>query len=220
MEAYRELLKKNEAVVNRLASRVSRIELYIMVLVGILCKYYVMYVPGFTLGRMLALILAPLLLPSLIVDVFRINKPWVKYTVLTCSIVASGLLYAAFTFQLMLTLLFPTVVAALYYNKRVMLVTCAVSVVNIFFSHILSHYIMFAQILEPFKGIRNIIQFAALPRIAIYLCFAVVFRILSTGRPPIMPAFTRDTGKRSFRAQSTMTDKVARTMSVRRSAAI
>jgi hypothetical protein len=83
--------KKNEAAVNKLASRVSRIELYIMILIGILCKYYVMYVPGFTLGRMLTLILAPLLLPTLIVDVLRVEKPWVKYAVLTCSVIASGL---------------------------------------------------------------------------------------------------------------------------------
>jgi signal transduction histidine kinase len=211
MEAYRELLKKNEAVVNRLASRVSRIELYIMILVGVLCKYYVMYVPGFTLDRMLALILAPLLLPSLIVDVLHVEKPWVKYAGLTCSIIASGLLYAAFTFQLMLTLLFPTVVAALYYNKRVMIVTCAVSVVNIFVSHILSNYIMFAQILEPFKGIRNIIQFAALPRIAIYLCFAVVFWILSNRTSALMLSIYRVTQEKELlELQSALTDKVAR----------
>ena len=211
MEAYRELLKKNEAVVNRLASRVSRIELYIMILVGVLCKYYVMYVPGFTLDRMLALILGPLLLPTLIVDVLHIEKPWVKYVVLTCSISASGLLYAAFTFQLMLILIFPTVVAALYYNERVMIVICAESVINIFFSHILSHYIMFAQILEPFKGIRNIIQFAALPRIAIYLCFAIVFWILSNRTSALMLGVYRVTQEKELlELKNSMTDKVAR----------
>lgn len=211
MEAYRELLKKNEAAVNRLASRVSRIELYIMILIGILCKYYVMYVPGFTLGRMLTLILVPLLLPTLIVDVLRVKKPWVKYAVLTCSVIASGLCYAAFTFQLMLILLFPTVVAALYYNKRVMIIICAESVITIFFSHILSHYIMFAQILEPFKGIRNIIQFAALPRIFIYLCFAVVFWILSNRTSALMLGIHRVTQEKELlELESSMTDKVAR----------
>lgn len=211
MEAYRELLKKNEAAVNRLASRVSRIELYIMILIGILCEYYVMYVPGFTLGRMLTLILAPLLLPTLIVDVLRVKKPWVKYAVLTCSVIASGLCYAAFTFQLMLILLFPTVVAALYYSKRVMMIICAESVIIIFFSHILSHYIMFAQILEPFKGIRNIIQFAALPRIFIYLCFAVVFWILSNRTSALMLNIHRVTQEKELlELESSMTDKVAR----------
>lgn len=211
MEAYRELLKKNEAAVNRLASRVSRIELYIMILIGVLCKYYVMYVPGFTLDRMLVLILGPLLLPTLIVDVFKVSKPWVKYAVLTCSVVASGLCYAAFTFQLMLILIFPTVVAALYYNKRVMLVVCGESVVNIFFSHVLSQYVMFAQILEPFKGIRNIIQFAALPRIFIYLCFAVVFWILSTRTSALMLGVHKATQEKELlQLQSSLTDKVAR----------
>jgi signal transduction histidine kinase len=182
-----------------------------MILIGILCKYYVMYVPGFTLGRMLALILAPLLLPTLIVDVLHIEKPWVKYAVLTCSVIASGLCYAAFTFQLMLILIFPTVVAALYYNKRVMIVICAESVINIFFSHILSHYIMFAQILEPFKGIRNIIQFAALPRIAIYLCFAVVFWILSNRTSALMLSIHRVTQEKELlELRNSMTDKVAR----------
>lgn len=211
LEAYRELLKTNETAVNRLASRVSRIELYIMILIGILCKYYVMYVPGFTLDRMLTLILAPLLLPTLIVDVLHVEKPWVKYAVLTCSVIASGLSYAAFTFQLMLILLFPTVVAALYYRKRVMIITCAESVITIFFSHILSHYIMFAQILEPFKGIRNIIQFAALPRIFIYLCFAVVFWILSNRTSDLMLNIHRVTQEKELlELQSSMIDKVAR----------
>ncbi len=211
LEAYKELLNKNEMAVNRLASRVSRIELYIMILIGILCKYYVMYVPGFTLSRMLVLILAPLLLPTLIVDVLHIEKPWVKYAVLTCSVIASGLCYAAFTFQLMLILLFPTVTAALYYNKRVMIVICAESVITIFFSHILSHYIMFAQILEPFKGIRNIIQFAAMPRIFIYLCFAVVFWILSNRTSALMLNIHRVTQEKELlELQSSMTDKVAR----------
>lgn len=204
-------MKKNEAAVNRLASRVSRIELYIMILIGILCKYYVMYVPGFTLGRMLTLILVPLLLPTLVVDVLHITKPWVKYAVLSCSVIASGLCYAAFTFQLMLILIFPTVVAALYYSRWVMIVVCIESLFNIFFSHILSHYIMFAQILEPFKGIRNIIQFEAMPRIFIYLCFAVVFWVLSNRTSALMLSIHRVTQEKELlELQSSMTDKVAR----------
>jgi signal transduction histidine kinase len=111
----------------------------------------------------------------------------------------------------MLILLFPTVVAALYYNKRVMIVICAESVIAIFFSHILSNYIMFAQILEPFKGIRNIIQFAALPRIFIYLCFAVVFWILSNRTSDLMLNIHRVTQEKELlELQSAMTDKVAR----------
>ena len=46
LEAYKELLRANEAAVNKLASRVSRIELYIMILLCILCIYDIMYVPG------------------------------------------------------------------------------------------------------------------------------------------------------------------------------
>ena len=211
LDAYRELLRENEAAVNKLASRVSRIELYIMIILCILCIYRVMYVPGVTLERMLKLILVPLLLPSLLVDVFRINKPWVKYAVLTCSVIASGLCYAAFTFQLMLILLFPTVVAALYYDKRVMIVVCAESVINIFVSHILSHYLMFAQILEPFKGIPNIIRFGALPRIAIYLCFAVVFWILSTRTSALMLNIHRVTQEKELlELRNSITDKIAR----------
>ncbi len=211
LEAYRELLRANEAEVNKLASRVSRIELYIMILVCILCIYDVMYVPGVTLDRMLKLILVPLLLPTLIVDVLRVKRPWVKYAVLSCSVIASGLCYAAFTFQLMLILLFPTVVAALYYNKLVMIVICAESVVNIFVSHILSHYLMFAQILEPFKGIPNIIRFGALPRIAIYLCFAVVFWILSNRTSALMRNIHRVTQEKELlELRNSITDKVAR----------
>ncbi len=211
MEAYKELLRANEAAVNKLASRVSRIELYIMILLCVLCIYRVMYVPGVTLERMLRLILVPLLLPTLLVDVLKIRQWWVKYAVLTCSVIASGLCYAAFTFQLMLILLFPTVVAALYYNKRVMIVVCAESVVNIFVSHILSHYLMFAQILEPFKGIPNIIRFAALPRIAIYLCFAVVFFILSNRTSALMLNIHRVTQEKELlELRNSITDKVAR----------
>lgn len=211
MEAYKELLSANEAAVNKLASRVSRIELYIMTFICILCIYGIMYVPGVTLSRMLQLIFIPLMLPTLIVDVLRIKKPWVKYVVLSCSVIAAGLCYAAFTFQLMLILIFPTVVAALYYNKRVMIVICAESVVNIFLSHILSHYVMFAQILEPFKGIRNIIQFGALPRIAIYLCFAVVFWILSNRTSTLMLNIHRVTQEKELlELRNSMTDKVAR----------
>ncbi len=211
LEAYKELLRANEAAVNKLASRVSRIELYIMILLCILCIYDVMYVPGVTLGRMLKLITAPLLLPTLIVDVLHLNKGWVKYAVLTCSVIASGLCYAAFTFQLMLILLLPTVVAALYYNKLVMIVICAESVVNIFVSHILSHYLMFAKILEPFKGIPNIIRFGALPRIAIYLCFAVVFWILSNRTSTLMLNIHRVTQEKELlELRNSITDKVAR----------
>ena len=211
MEAYRELLRANEAEVNKLATRVSRIELYIMILICILCIYDVMYVPGVTLGRMLKLILAPLMLPTLLVDVLKLKKSWVKYVILTCNVIAAGLCYAAFTFQLMLILIFPTVVAALYYNKRVMIVVCAESVVNIYVSHILSHYLMFAQILEPFKGIRNIIQFAALPRMAIYLCFAVVFWILSNRTSALMRNIHSVTQEKElWELRNSITDKVAR----------
>jgi signal transduction histidine kinase len=70
---------------------------------------------------------------------------------------------------------------------------------------------MFAQILEPFKGIRNIIQFAALPRIFMYLCFAVVFWILSTRTSDLMRSIHLVTQEKELlKLQNSITDKVAR----------
>ena len=128
--------------------------------------------------KMNVLLIIPLLLPTILVDIFELKKAWIKYLILTCAVISTGICYTLLTFQTVLMFVIPTILASMYFRKKQLIVVIIESVFNILIAHLLSFYFLMEPWVEPFTGLKNIMIYGAVPRILQYLCCGSLFYIL------------------------------------------
>ncbi|WP_238900189.1 histidine kinase [Clostridium sp. YIM B02500] len=178
MNQFDELLWKNEIETNKTVSKAMRIVLYFCFAAGFLNLIHVFDAVQNVMVKMNALLIIPLLLPTILVDIFELKKPWIKYLILTCAVISTGICYTLLTFQTVLMFVIPTILASMYFRKKQLIVVIIESVFNILIAHLLSFYFLMEPWVEPFTGLKNIMLYGAVPRILQYLCCGSLFYIL------------------------------------------
>ena len=186
MNQFNELLWKNEIETNKTVSKAMRIVLYFYFIVGFLNLIHIFDAVQNVMIRMNVLLIIPLLLPTILVDILNIKKIWVKYIILTCAVISTGICYAILTFQTVLMFIIPTILASMYFRKKELMVVMAESVCNILIAHLFSSYFLMEPWLEPFIGLKNIMLYGAFPRVLQYLCCASLFYILCNRTSELM----------------------------------
>ncbi|WP_026885740.1 sensor histidine kinase [Clostridium beijerinckii] len=178
MNQFDELLWKNEIETNKTVSKAMRIVLYFCFAAGFLNLIHVFDAVQNVMVKMNALLIIPLLLPTILVDIFELKKPWIKYLILTCAVISTGICYTLLTFQTVLMFVIPTILASMYFRKKQLIVVIIESVFNILIAHLLSFNFLMEPWVEPFTGLKNIMLYGAVPRILQYLCCGSLFYIL------------------------------------------
>lgn len=186
MNQLDELLWKNEIETNKTVSKAMRIVLYFCFAAGILNLIHVFDVVQNVMIKMNVLLILPLLLPTILVDVFELKKGWIKYFILTCAVISTGICYTLLTFQAVLMFVIPTILASMYLRKKQLIVVIIESVCNILIAHLLSFYFLMEPWIEPFPGLKDIMLYGAVPRILQYLCSGSLFYILCNRTSKLM----------------------------------
>ncbi|MDF2588452.1 MAG: two-component sensor histidine kinase [Anaerocolumna sp.] len=173
-----EIYKKNEAETNEVVSKSILYFFEFIFIMGIFCWTGIFninndLVNGFVLASMV-----PLILPIILVNLMHMNKYWIKYLLITCVIVVTGISYIVFTFQTIMIFIVPTIIATFYLEKKVMYYTGIVSIFNILIAHLISSIHLFQPWIEPFHGWKAIMLYGALPRIMQYLFTAILLYML------------------------------------------
>lgn len=191
MEQFDELLWKNEIETNKTVSKSMRIVLYFYFIAGFLNLIHVFDAVQNVMIIMNVLLLIPLLLPTILVDILHIKKSWVKYIILTCAVIATGICYAILTFQTILMFIIPTILASMYFRKKQLIVVIVESVCNILIAHLSTCYFLMQPWVEPFTGMKNIMLYGAMPRVLQYLCCASLFYILCNRTSRLMLQYNK-----------------------------
>lgn len=186
MSQFDELLWKNEIQTNKTVSKAMRFVLYFYFIVGFLNLIHIFDAVQNVMIRMNVLLIIPLLLPTILVDIVHIKKTCVKYIILTCAVISTGVCYSMLTFQTVLMFIIPTILASMYFRKKELMVVMAESVCNILIAHLFSCYFLMEPWIEPFTGLKNIMLYGALPRVLQYLCCAGLFYILCNRTSKLM----------------------------------
>lgn len=174
-----EIYRKNEAETNEFVARAIRLILLFVLLFGILCWTRVFDIFDYMINGFILSSLVPLVLPTVLINLLHISQNWVKYVLILCVVLVSGIAYVFFTFQSVLIFLIPSILATFYMSKKAMAFTAAASVLVITASHLITGFYLFQPWIEPFKGIGPIMLYGALPRILQYLCCMILLYILS-----------------------------------------
>ena len=190
MDQYQEQLTRHELEINRSTSMICLYELAIVTVIEIMDRFRVFAVYSYAkqISWKLALV-AALILPFLLVRAFRCRERWVKYVIMSCSVIASGLCYVIFNVQAQLLLVFPTVLVTMYYNKSLSYYTCALSVVVLFVTYLLAGYLLLPKMIRNPFGYRYVMVDTAIPQAIYYICFAILVQLLNARTLDLMTQF-------------------------------
>ena len=109
MERFEDLLRKHEVKINQSTAMICLSELFIIAVIFALDVYGVFTVYSYATEVIWKIALAFLLcFPTILVKLLRAEGGWVKYAIMTCSVLASGLSYIIFNAQALLLFAFPT----------------------------------------------------------------------------------------------------------------
>lgn len=171
-----ELYNKNEAETNETVSRSILVLFGFVIIIGVFCWTGIFDVYNYMINGLILASSLPLVLPTIIVNIFHIDKPWVKYVIITCVVLVTGFSYVVFTFQTVIIFVIPSIIATFYLDLSLMKYTGVISIINIALSHLITCVHLFQPWIEPFSGTKSIMLYGAFPRAMQYLvCIALLF---------------------------------------------
>lgn len=169
------ILRKNEAEINENVAKGLLIVFSCVLLTVFLCWIGVFDVYVNMTVIILGVSIITLVIPSFLILKIHIYHKIMKYYIVAALAVMAGTFYALFTFQAVLVFAVPTIIAAFYLDKKLLYFSGVLTVGLLFVSHIITGFYMFQPWLEPFVGMKDIIQYGALPRCLQFCgCFLLI----------------------------------------------
>lgn len=171
-----EIYKKNESETNEVVSKSILVLFGFVLLIGVFCWIGVFDVYDYMINGFIIAATMPLLLPTIVVRLLHVDKPFVKYILITCVVLVTGVAYVVFTFQTVIIFVIPSIIATFYLDLKVMRYSGIISIINIALAHMFTCFHLFQPWIEPFGGMKPIMLYGALPRILQYLvCITLLY---------------------------------------------
>lgn len=170
------IMKKNEAEINESVAKGLVLVFVVILLVSICCWLGIFDIAFDMTIILLSVGLITLIIPAIMILKIHVYSDVMKYIVVTMTAIMAGATYVLFTFQAVMIFVVPTIVAALYMNKRVLCYSGVSSVIVIIMSHFITGFYLFQPWVEPFLEMEDIMRYGAISRCLQYLgYYALVF---------------------------------------------
>lgn len=172
------IFRKNESETNEIAAKAFLIMYGFILLIGLFGKAGIFDINPSMMVTLIIVLSVPLLLPAVLIYIFHVNMFWLKYMLIVSVSVAAGVSYYIFTFQVVILFVIPSVIASFYMNKKLLWFSAVTTCVAIVVSHAATGLYLFQPWIEPFIGMKSILQYGAVPRCMQYLlCFVFLMMI-------------------------------------------
>ncbi|MBR6222488.1 MAG: HD-GYP domain-containing protein [Lachnospiraceae bacterium] len=172
----KELLFKSKRVeANKIVSKAMRIILLLFLLIWIL-NAVGLYKMDITLTTLcFASCGFFMMVPTLLINVLDIQKEYVDYVVVLCTVLVVGILCTFLSSFMYAFLPFPLFIAAMYSNKRVVTFTAISSVIMTVIANILGYTLNFSPVeFIHFSCLQDVFLFSILPSTAILIAISVI----------------------------------------------
>lgn len=190
------ILRKNEAEINESVAKGLLIVFSCVLLTVLLCWVGIFDIRISMTIIILGVSIIALIIPSVLILKFRVYHMIMKYYIVAALAVMAGTAYVLFTFQAVIVFIVPTIIAAFYLDRKLLLFSGALTVVALFVSHIITGFYMSMPWLEPFEGILDIMRYGALPRCLQYFgCFLLILFMMERYKRLLLQLKTEDNSK-------------------------
>lgn len=177
MEAQNGILLENEKQANKLVAKVMRITFVIFTMVYILNVMKIFKVEPVVM--LIAYIGggALLLLPTLLINILKLESPVLKYVNVTGAAIFVMLLCITLTFHVVALYVYPIAIASLYFSKRLNISATIMTVLGISIGQILAFYLPTTTD-DNFVIFKKAILFGVIPRALVVVAVAAIFTML------------------------------------------
>lgn len=176
-EGNSNVLVKNEKQANKAVAKVMRITFVMFTLV------YFMNVAGIFIVDMKIMTIAYgmaavlLWLPTLLVNVLKLEQPFVKYVLTIIAVIFVTISAVTLTYHVVLLYIYAIAIASLYFSKRLNILVTVLSVVGVS----VGQWVAFALNTLPDKNLTStykLVVFGIVPRALILVALAAIFTML------------------------------------------
>lgn len=171
------VLMENEKQANKLVAKVMRITFAIFVLIYILdiVGLFTVELPIMTVAFAGGSIL--LLLPTLLVNVLKIDKGYVKFLNVIFSAGFVMLLATTLTYHVVVIYVYPIAIASLYFSKQLNILATGLTVIGVSVGQILA-FAMNTLPDDNFLTMKKVVIFGIIPRALVLIAVAAIFTML------------------------------------------
>lgn len=172
-----ELLKQNELGANRAAANVMRITaavflvVLILDIVGIFTVKVGTMVMAFIIGTVL------LFIPTLIVNVLKIEKGWVKYVIVLCSIMFTFILTIILAYHAVLLFVYPIAISSLYFSTKLNYFTTITTLVAVSIGQFLCYKLALVTD-DNLDTLKSVLLYGIAPRALVLISVSAIFIML------------------------------------------
>ena len=171
------ILIENEKQANRIVAKVMRITfavftfIYLLDVVGIFVVDIAVMTATYIGGSAL------LLLPTLLINVLKQEKRYIKYINVICAILFVLLITITLTYHVVVIYVYPIAIASLYFSKKLNIFATGLTVVGVSIGQILAFYL---DILtdKNFIQLYKMIVYGIIPRALVLIAVAAIFTML------------------------------------------
>lgn len=131
-------LKVNNVKINTIVAKSLRYTLYLLLIIWCLVFSNLINFDKTAISFCLASCGILLLIPTIFIDCFNIEKNYIMYMVIICTSLVSGVLSSFLSYYASAIILFPLLIASLYYNRVLVLFTTLINTALILGSSLLN----------------------------------------------------------------------------------
>ncbi len=172
------ILMKNEVEANKFAATVMVFTNIFAILVYTLNTLGIFVANQQVMTVAMAIAVALLTLPIIIVRVFKRQDFWVKYVTVTSALLMMGVLNALLSFHVVVLYAFPLAIASLFFSKRLSWYTSIGSIIILNLGQLLTLSLKGVPD-DNFTEVYNIVVYGMAPRTIQLVILSVIFIVLS-----------------------------------------
>ena len=172
------ILIENEKQANHVAAKVMRIMFLIFTCIYILdlIDIFVVNLTIMTIAYIGSGVL--LLLPTLLVDMFKWDNDYIKYINVIAAAIFTTLLSITLTYHVVVIYVYPIAIASLYFSKQLNILATGLTVTGVSVGQLAAFYMDTLQD-DNFQELYSVVIWGILPRALILIAIAAIFTMLS-----------------------------------------
>ena len=173
------ILKENEAVANIKCAKTFQITFYFLTFIYLLDVFglFIIDLPKMTICYLVSSVF--LWVPTVFNRIFGTNREFLKYLYVVCAALFIFVTASILTYHIIVIYVFPMAVAALYFSKRLNVISVVLTVIAITIANIVAFYI---EILpdKNYPTLYEMIVYNILPKFLTMSCLLTLFILITT----------------------------------------
>lgn len=163
------LIRRNTLEVNKVAAKCLRITVLFMISLWlfIMTDYYECDKYVVTIVFISSILL--LLIPSVVVNVLKLEQHWIKYYVIVCCLAVVFLLSTFVSYDFAVLVIYPLLIATLYCDKKLIVTTTFFDCLCVLSTLLLRYYVICDRVLEGFRNLEEAMVYGVFLRIVLVL---------------------------------------------------